>query len=82
MLPPNFPGEFIKSAFVTGSEAAWPPESVANVVHWFRNNGIAFLGTELRIIHTEVIHPGVFVGGVRNIYATGVSPKPDSRAAT
>lgn len=77
MFPPNFPDEFIQAAFTTGSEAAWPPESVANVVRWFQNSGIAVLGTELWIVHEGIIYPGVFVDGIRNIYVTDVSPKPN-----
>jgi hypothetical protein len=76
MFPPDFPDEFIKGAFISGAEAAWPPDSLVNVVRWFQKNGIAVLGTELWLVHEGAIYPGVFVDGMRNIYGTDVSPKP------
>ena len=82
MFPPNFPDEFIKGAFISGSEAAWAPESVTSVVRWFQSNGIAVLGTELWIVRDGAIYPGVFVDGVRNIYVTDVSPKVNEESCS
>ena len=77
MFPPDFPDEFVRDAFIAGSEAAWPPQSVARVIRWFRKNGIAVLGTELWVVRDGTICPGILVKGVQNIYGNDVSPRPD-----
>ena len=72
-FPPGFPPELAAKSFTTGSEAAWPLESVSKVVEWLGQNGFAVLGTELWIVRDDGIQPGVFVNGVREIHGNSIS---------
>ena len=72
-FPPGFPPELAAKSFTTGSEAAWPLESVSKVVEWLGHNGFAVLGTELWIVRDDGIQPGVFVNGVREIHGNSIS---------
>jgi hypothetical protein len=72
-FPPGFPPELAAKSFTTGSEAAWPLESVSKVVEWLGQNGCAVLGTELWIVRDDGIQPGVFVNGVREIHGNAIS---------
>lgn len=72
-FPPGFPSELAAKSFTTGSEAAWPLDSVSAVIEWLGQNGFAVLGTELWIVRDDGIQPGVFVNGMREIHGNAVS---------
>ena len=74
IFPAGFPEELKASAYISGSEAAWPIEFAGKVVDWFGQNKVAVLGTEAWTVHKDgTITPSIEGG----LYGNAVSEKRD-----
>lgn len=71
-FPSGFPDDLAAAAFLTGSEAAWPPQVASKVVEWLGQNKFAVLGTEIWTVHKDgAITPSIEGG----LYGNAVSNK-------
>ncbi len=74
IFPAGFPEELKASAYISGSEAAWPIEFAGKVVNWLCQNKVAVLGTEAWTVHGDgTITPSIEGG----LYGNAVSKKGD-----
>lgn len=75
-LPSGFPAELADSAFVAGSEVAWPQRFAIAAARWLGEHGYAVLGTELWLVQDGTINSlPIGTSGLPEVHGNTVSGK-------